>query len=71
METIEKVCSTLFIKKTNHQLRIGSLPGQDWYNTKYILKYGKYISPKDLNDLFVLHILSGKPWDELIRDNIK
>jgi hypothetical protein len=63
----EKICSTLFIKKSEQDHRHGA-PIPDLYNTKYILKEDKYLSPKDLNDLFVMHRITNLSWPELIRD---
>jgi hypothetical protein len=63
--------STLFIKKTNPELKIGSLPTLDLYNTKYIFKEGKLLSPHQLNDLASLHRTTGLSWENLIEMYIK
>jgi hypothetical protein len=66
-----KICSTLFVKKEAQDYRFGAPIPDTLYNVKYILKFGKYCSPKELNDLFVLHNLYGTDWETLVRENIK
>ena len=65
-----KICSTLFVKKSEQDYRFGC-PFPDLYNQKYLLKFGKYCSPKDLNDLFVLHRMFGADWELLIKGYIR
>jgi hypothetical protein len=66
-----KIASTLFVKKSEQSYRHGAPIPDTLYNIKYILKFGKYCSPKELNDMFVLHRMFGTDWEILIKENIK
>jgi len=63
--------STLFVKKNVAELQVGGLPMPDLYNSEYILTHGKFLSTKQLNDLFSIHMVTNQSWEELVKDYIK